>query len=93
MVERVPGKRGVVSLNVHLDLFFQAKLLEEAIDRRDIVIILMLSGFLRFRFDKQVPRKPVLCLCSTTICRKRPICSRSWRKSVFSRFVTFATAP
>ncbi|CAH0323988.1 hypothetical protein SRABI106_04482 [Rahnella aquatilis] len=44
---------GVVGLDIHFDLFFQAKLFQEAIDGSNIIIILMLGRFLRFRFDQQ----------------------------------------
>ena len=62
MVERVPRQSGVVGFNVHLDLIFQTKLLQETIHRRDIVIVLMLGGLLRFRLDKQRAAKANLML-------------------------------
>ena len=46
-------QRRVVSLNIQFDLFFQTKLLEEAVNGRGVVIILMLGRFLRLRLDQQ----------------------------------------
>lgn len=77
VMERVARQRGMVSFDIQFDLFFQTELLEEAVDGRRIVVVLVLGRFLRFRLDKQSAPKPVLCLCSTTSCMKRPICSRS----------------
>ncbi len=57
-----PASGGVVGFNVHLDLIFQTKLLQETIHRRDIVIVLMLGGLLRFRLDKQRAAKANLML-------------------------------
>ena len=53
VVERVARQRGVVGFNVHFNLFFQTELLQEAIHRRHVVVILMLGRFLRFRLDQQ----------------------------------------
>ena len=53
MVETVPRQRRVVRFDVHFNLFFQAELLQEAVNRRHIVIILMLGRLLRLRLDQQ----------------------------------------
>ena len=52
-MERVARQRGMVSFDIQFDLFFQTELLEEAVDGRRIVVVLVLGRFLRFRLDKQ----------------------------------------
>ena len=52
MLESVAGKNRVVLLDVDLDLLLEAVRLEEAVDGRHVVIILMLGRLLRLRLDE-----------------------------------------
>lgn len=52
MLEGVAGKDRVALLDIELHLVFKAVLLEEAIDGRDVIIILMLGRLLRLRLDQ-----------------------------------------
>ena len=55
MMERVASQRGVVRLNVNLNLFLQSELFQETINCGDIVIILMFCRLLRFWLNQQRP--------------------------------------
>ena len=52
-MERVTRQRRVVGFDIHLDLFFQSELLQEAVDRRHVVVVLMLGRLLRFWLNQQ----------------------------------------
>src|SRR6185437_5637762 len=54
MVKRVPGQGGVVAFDIGLDLAFQPEVLEEAGDRGDVVVVLVLGRLLRLRLDQDV---------------------------------------
>ena len=53
MVEIVARKCCVVDLDVDLDLVLQAVLLQEAVHRRDVVVVLVLRGLHRLGLDQQ----------------------------------------
>ncbi len=48
----VSGEDRVPLLDVHLDFPFEAELLEETVDRGDIIVVLVLCGFLRLGLDQ-----------------------------------------
>ena len=52
VLEGMAGKDGVALLDIDLDLLLQPELLEEAIDRGDIVVVLVLGRLLRLRLDQ-----------------------------------------
>ena len=60
MLEAVPGKRGMVGLNVELEGILQSVSPEEGDARRHIEIILMLGRLLRLRLDEKLPGESYL---------------------------------
>src|SRR5690606_17296783 len=55
VLEGMAGKDGMALLDIDLDLVFEPKILEKAVDGGDVVIILMLGRFLRLRLDQDRP--------------------------------------
>ena len=55
VVEAVPGERRVVRLDVDPVLALEAVADEEAVDRGDVVVVLMLGRLHRLGFDQQLP--------------------------------------
>ena len=53
MLERVIGEHGVADLDIELDLLLEPEAAQEAGDRRDVEIVLVLGRLLRLRLDQQ----------------------------------------
>ena len=51
VVQRVAGERGVVGLDVQLELVLEAVSGEEAVERRRVEVVLVLGRLLRLRLD------------------------------------------
>ena len=62
VVEAVPGQRRVVRLDVDPVLALEAVADEEAVDGRDVVVVLVLGRLHRLRLDEQLPVEPDLVL-------------------------------
>ena len=62
MLETVASQDGMALFDVDLDLVFQPEPLEKAVHRRDIVVILVFGGFLRFWLDQDCTLKADLVL-------------------------------
>src|SRR6185503_13448859 len=58
VMEAVAGQGGVVRLEVELVLVLEAVADEETVDRRGIVVVLVLCRLLRLRLDEQQPLEP-----------------------------------
>jgi hypothetical protein len=82
VLEAAPRQRGVVGLDVDLDLGFKAVALEEAVHVAASRSYWCLVGSCGLGSMRMVPAKPSLCLCSTTIDMKRPSWSISRARSV-----------
>ena len=52
-MEAVTGERGVIDLDIEADLIREIVFLEERVNRRDVVVILVLGGLVGFRFDQE----------------------------------------
>ena len=52
MLEGMAGQDGVALLDIELDLLLQSEILEEAVDRGDVVVVLVLGRLLRLRLDQ-----------------------------------------
>ena len=52
VLEAVAGEEGVADLDVDLHLFLEAVGLEEAVHRRDVVVVLVLGRLLRLGLDQ-----------------------------------------
>jgi len=81
--EIVAGQRGVIGLDVELEMVEQTELAEEVQHRGRVEVVLVLGGLLGLGFDEELSVKPIAFAYSTAMWRKRAICSRSRRMSVF----------
>ena len=84
VLEGVAGEDGVVLLDVDLDLLLQVERLEHAVDRADVVVVLVLGRLLRLRLDQDRALEADLVLVLDDQVRKRPSWSSSRLMSVLS---------
>jgi membrane protein len=91
--ERMAGKDRVALFDIHLHLVLQPEILEEAVNRRHIVIILVLGRFLRLRLDQDRALEADLVLVfDHHVAGQRPAWRRSRPMSVF-RSVSYPSRP
>ena len=62
VLERVAREDCVALLDIDLDLVFQSEVLQEAVNRRDVIVVLVLGRFLRLRLDQDGSRETDLPL-------------------------------
>ena len=94
MLEGMPCKGRVVGFDVDFNLFFQTKLLQESIYRGDIVVVLMLSRLLRFRFDKQrATETDFMFVFNDHLQETTNLLALLPHIRIQERFVTFTAAP
>ena len=90
----MPCKGRVVGLDVDFNLFFQTKLLQESIYRGDIVVVLMLSRLLRFRFDQQrATETDFMFVFNDHLQETANLLALLAQIRIQKRFITFAAAP
>ena len=94
VVERVARQRGVVGLNVHFNLFFQTELLQEAIHRRHVVVILVLRRFLRFWLNQQrAAEADFVLVVDNHLHKAANLLALLTQVGVQQRFISFTATP
>jgi hypothetical protein len=81
VVEGEARQRGVVHLEVEVDLPREVVADEEGVHGGGVPVVLVLGRLEGFGSMKIAPGKPIRCLCSTTRWKNRASCSSSRRRS------------
>jgi hypothetical protein len=94
VLEGVAGKDRVALLDIELHFVFEAVLLEEAIDRGDVVVVLVLGRLLRLRLDQDRALEADLVLVfDDEVEEAAELVELALEIGVEQRLVAFAAAP
>ena len=94
VVEAVTGERRVVRLDVQPVLALEPVADEEAVDRRDVVVVLVLGGLHRLRFDEQLaPEADPRLVLGDEVEEARQLVALAAEVRVQERVVALAAAP